>query len=76
MSERRSTYVFKEEKDYNNAKDALYYQMNSDYYSSDKLYFLGWYGGEYRIDIQSDCSDVVKAAEICREHHGKFVANP
>jgi hypothetical protein len=54
--------------------------MYSDYHDSSKIYFCGSWGSCskfgwdscYRIDIYSDCSDAVKAADIFREHGGKF----
>ena len=72
MSERRSTYVFRNEDDYDEARDHLYRAMSSDYNDSNCLYFQGDWGGEYRIHIYSDCSDAVMAADIMREHRGKY----
>ena len=78
MAERRSTYVFPTENDYNEFMDAIYYndELNSCYYDSDKIYRYGRWGSEYRIDIYSDCPNPVLAASIAREHNGKYVANP
>jgi hypothetical protein len=80
MADRRSTYVFPTEEDYNNVRDHIYNQMRSDYYDSNKVYFYGYWGSCakfdwsvcYRIDIYSDCSDTGKVADIFREHRGKF----
>ena len=80
MAERRSTYVFPTENDYDNARDHIYRQMYSDYGDSNKIYFYGFWGSCsrfdwdscYRIDIYSDCTDAVKAADIFREHRGRF----
>ncbi len=72
MATRRSTYVFKTEEDYNDAKNHIYRNMSSDYYDSDKIYFYGSWGEEYRIDIYSECSDPSAAASIFREHRGKY----
>jgi hypothetical protein len=80
MAERRSTYVFPNETAYNEAKDHIYRQMPGDYSDSGKIYFYGSWGSCskfdwnncYRIDIYSDCSDAVKAADIFREHGGRF----
>ncbi|MDH6357797.1 hypothetical protein [Parabacteroides sp. PF5-9] len=80
MSQRRSTYVFPSESDYNDAKDHIYRQMYGDYSDSNKIYFYGSWGSCsqfdwdtcYRIDIYSDCSDAVQAADIFREHRGRF----
>lgn len=76
MSERRSTYVFDEEEDYEMVKEVLYDRMRSDYDDSDKLFFYGYWGGQYRVDIYSGCSNPEKAASYCREHGGRFVSNP
>ena len=72
MAERRSTYVFDRESDYEDAKNHLYREMYGDYQNSDCLYFCGWYGGEWRIDIYSECSDAPRAADIMREHRGRY----
>jgi len=80
MAEKRSTYVFPSEALYNEARDHIYRQMYSDYNDSSKIYFCGAWGACskfnwdicYRIDIYSDCSDAVKAADIFREHGGKY----
>ena len=80
MAERRSTYVIEKEDDYNDARDHLYREMYHDYYDSNCLYFYGSYGSisrfdwnsSYRIDIYSDCSDASKAADIIREHRGRY----
>lgn len=72
MSEKRSTYFFSNREDYDEARDHLYRLMYSDYNDSDKIYFYGSWGSEYRIDIYSDCSDPVKVASIIKEHGGKF----
>lgn len=77
-SERRSTYVFAFEKDYNEAKDAIYYWNWSVYKDSDKIYFYGYWGGEYRIDLLDGLTaiEAEKVASLMREHHGQFVPNP
>lgn len=77
-AERKSTYVFQSESDYDEFRDAIYYSddLKDCYYDSNKIYFYGYWGGEYRIDIYSECPDPVKVASIAREHNGKFVANP
>jgi len=73
MADLRSIYVFKTESDYDEARDHLYHEMYSDYNNSDCLYFYGSWGSDcWRIDIYSDCSDAPKAADIMREHRGKY----
>lgn len=72
MATLRSTYVFKSEEDYNDAKEHIYRNMSSDYYDSNKIYFYGSYGSYYRIDIYSECSDPSLAASIIREHRGRY----
>ena len=72
MAERRSSYFFSSEEFYDEARNHLYDKMSSDYYDSDKLYFEGYYGGDYIISIMDECSDPEKAASICREHRGVY----
>ncbi len=80
MAERRSTYLLPTENDFNDVRDHLYREMQSDYYDSNKLYFYGSWGSCsrfdwdqcYRIDIYSDCSDPEYAASIIREHRGRY----
>lgn len=73
MADRRSTYVFDRESDYEDAKNHLYHAMYSDYNSSDCVYFYGSWGSDcWRIDIYSDCSDAPRVADILREHRGKY----
>lgn len=78
----RSTYVFPTEEDYNDAKDHIYQKMYHDYYDSDKIYFIGYWGSCSRFDwdqcwcirIEDDCSDPELAASIFREHRGRYYA--
>lgn len=80
MATKRSTYLFSNEEDFNQAKDHLYRLMYDDYSDSDKIYFYGWWGSCsefnwdecYRIDIYSDCTNPEFAASIFREHRGRF----
>ena len=73
MAERRSTYVFDREDDYEDARDHLYRAMYSDYNDSDCVYFYGSWGSDcWRSDIYSDCSDAPRVADILREHRGKY----
>lgn len=80
MADRRSTYLFEREQDYNDAKDHLYREMYQDYYDSSCIDFYGHYGSisrfdwsdSYRIDIYSNCSDAAKVADIIREHRGRY----
>ena len=71
MASRRSTYFFPDEYWYQKAKDQLYDLLYQDYQDSDKLYFEGWYGGEYVISVMEYCSNPVLAASICQENHGE-----
>lgn len=76
MAKRRSTYFFPTEKDYEDAKNHLYDKMYQDYQNPDKLYFEGYYGGEYVISIMEYCSDPELAASLCREHRGVYKYYP
>ena len=75
MADRRSSYFFASEEMYERAKELLYQEMSRDYYDSDKLYFEGWYGGEYIISIMDECSDPEAAARICRDQGGRYNSN-
>lgn len=68
----RSTYEFSSREDFEEAKDHIYNKLNSDYYSSDRIYFDSW---NYEIQIQDDCSDPELVASICREHRGRYKSN-
>lgn len=80
MADRRSTYVFPSEELYEEAKNHIYRQMYTDYNDSNKIYFYGSWGSCsrfdwdqcWRIDIYDDCSDAPKAADIFKEHRGRF----
>ena len=80
MADRRSTYVFNKAEDYEDARNHLYREMNSDYNDSNCIYFYGWWGSCsrfdwdscYRIDIYSNCSDAPRVANILREHCGRY----
>ena len=73
MADRRSTYVFDREQDYEDAKNHLYHEMYSDYNDSGCIDFYGSWGSDcWRIDIYSDCSDAPHVADILREHRGKY----
>ena len=76
MATRRSTYFFSSEQDYENAKNDLHDKMYQDYQSPDKLYFEGWYGGEYVISIMEYCSNPELAASIMRDHGGAYKNYP
>lgn len=72
MADRRSSYFFPTESDYEEAKEHIYRKMSGDYYDSDKIYFEGYYAGEYVISIMDECSNPELAASLCREHHGYY----
>lgn len=80
MADRRSTYLFHYEKDYEDARNHLYREMYDDYSNSNRIHFYGFWGSCsqfdwdqcYRIDIYSECSDAPHAASILREHDGKY----
>lgn len=74
MADRRSTYLFEREDDYKDAVSHLRREMYDDYNNSDCLYFYGYTSSNsaYRIDINSECSDAPRAADIIREHRGKY----
>ena len=73
MATLKACFEFENDNYYSDAKNAFYNQMSGDYGNSDKLYF---YESYRRIYIYSECSNSIRATEICREHGGKFVANP
>lgn len=73
MAERRSTYVFDREQDYEDARNHLWREMYSDYNDYNCIYFYGSWGSDcWRIDIYSNCSDAPCVADIIREHRGKY----
>lgn len=80
MAERRSTYLFEKENDYDDFRNHLYREMRDDYDDSDCVYFYGYWGGCssfdwdtcYRVDIMSNCSDAPRVADIIREHRGRY----
>ena len=76
MADIRSTYLFEKEDDYNEAVSHLRREMYDDYYKSNSscLNFWGYTStnSAYRIDILTDCSDAPRAADIIREHRGKY----
>lgn len=80
MAERRSTYVFEKESDYEDFRNHLYREMYRDYNDSNCVYFYGSWGSCsrfdwdtcYRVDIYSDCSDAPRVANLIREHNGKY----
>ena len=74
MAELRSVYLFEREEDYNEAVDHLRREMYDDYNNDDRLRFWGYTSGNsaYRIDIYSECSDAPRAADIIREHRGRY----
>ena len=74
MATREMTFIFPDEEMFNEAKQDFEQLMYDDYRYSDKIDF--YYGYAYRIDIMSECSDIERAASICRRHRGKFVADP
>ncbi len=76
----RSTYLFRYERDYNDARDHLYREMRDDYYDNNKIWFRDSWGSCarfdweqcYRIQIYDECSDIEKAVSIIREHGGRY----
>ena len=80
MAERRSTYLFHYEQDFETAKNHLYREMYDDYNDSNRIYFYGFWGSCsqfdwdqcYRVDIYDECSDPLRASSILREHDGKY----
>lgn len=75
MADKRSVYEFSNEQDFNDAKDAIYNHVYSCYSNSDKLYFNGWYGGNYRMTIYSDITqdELEQVVSIIREHQGHYI---
>ena len=80
MANRRSTYVFYKEQDYNNLKDAVYYSDYRNLYNDvDKVYWYGyWCSDQYRIDIMDHITqdELDWLSSSIREHNGHFVPNP
>lgn len=76
MADIRSTYLFEREEDYNEAVEHLKRVMYDDWYRSNSSCFNFWgytsTNSAYRIDILEDCSDAPRAADIIREHRGKY----
>lgn len=50
MATKRSTYLFSNEEDFNQAKKHLYHLMYEDYNDSDKIYFYGSWGSCYEFN--------------------------
>lgn len=71
MATRLGGYIFKRDVDYEKAKEVLYDQMYGDYNDSDKIYFYGSYGGEYLIEIYSECSNPRLVGQICSAYNGE-----
>ena len=63
----RSVYVFDNDSDFEDAKDALSYHLGS--YSSSTW---DYYSSYREVYIYDDCPDIAKAASICKEHGGKY----
>lgn len=80
MANKRSTYLFSNEGDFQRAKDHIYRMMHDDYDDPNKIYFYGYWGACsdlewpkcYRVDIYSNCTNPELAASIFREHRGRF----
>lgn len=76
MANIRSTYLFERESDYDEAVDHLRREMYDDYSRSNSncFYFWGYTStnSAYRIDILDNCSDAPHAADIIREHRGRY----
>lgn len=80
MATRRSTYVVRDEQDFEDIRSHIYREMYDDYYDSNKIYFYGYWGSCsrfdwdqcYKIEIWSDCSDPIMAASIIKEHGGRY----
>lgn len=73
----RSRYIFYFERDYNNAKDAIYYGNRTIY---DKLYWYGDWGytnghdHAWRVDLYEDLTqeELEYAVGHIREHNGQY----
>lgn len=73
----RSRYIFYSERDYENAKDAIYYGNRTIY---DKLYWYGDWGytnghdHAWRVDLYDDLTqeELEYAVGHIREHHGLY----
>jgi hypothetical protein len=63
----RSYYDFDRQEDCDDACSALSYHLPSDWRNKDV-----WKRDSYTIGIDEECSDIAKAASICREHGGKY----
>ena len=84
MAERRSTYLFYDEQDYNNLKDTVYDKNSSLYYDSDKVYWYGSYGyydghdRSWRVDLMDRLTqdELEWMVGRIREHNGHYIVNP
>lgn len=75
MADRRSTYLFHNEQDYNNLRDAVYDQNSTLYYDSDKVYWYGSYGGDWRVDLMEHLTqdELEWVVSSIREHNGHYI---
>ena len=84
MAERRSTYLFYDEQDYNNLKDTVYDKNSSLYYDYDKVYWYGSYGyydgheRSWRVDLMDRLTqdELEWMVSRIREHNGHYIVNP
>ena len=76
MATREMTFIFPNEAMFNEVKEDFRLSMYDDYCDSDKLAFYDYWEFSFRVDIQADCSNIERAASICRRHLGHFVPEP
>ena len=76
----RSRYIFYFERDYENAKDAIYWGNRAAY---DKLYWYGYWGptnghdSAWRVDLYDDLTqeEIEYVVSHMREHNGIYYMN-
>lgn len=85
MAERRSSYLFYDEQDYNNLCDTVYeHQYSNLYINSDKVYWYGFNGyhdgheRSWRVDLMDRLTqdELEWMVSRIREHNGHYIVNP
>lgn len=68
MAELRSIYEFEKKEEFENAVEGLKYHIGG--YSANSTW--DYFPASNQIYIYDECSDIAKAASICKEHGGKY----
>ena len=80
MAERRSSYLFYDEQDYNNLRDAVYEGNSTLYYDPNKVYWYGYSGyhdghdRSWRVDLMDRLTqdELEWIVSHIREHNGHY----